>query len=216
MTIHGIYGLISPLFRRRRLRQFERMARPGACTQILDVGGTESFWKESRFRGNVTLLNVGDERFGPTSLVKARVVGDGCAIAFPDRSFDIVFSNSVIEHVGTWERQVLFASECLRVGKAVWVQTPAREFFIEPHLIAPFIHWLPRSWRRRLIRWCTVRGWAERPGPADIEAFLDEVRLISHGEMARLFPGCRILRERFLGLSKSYVAVRQAGEAPPA
>jgi len=136
------------------------------------------------------------------------VLGDGCALPFADKSFDVLFSNSVIEHVGTWERQQAFAREARRVGRRLWVQTPAREFFIEPHLIAPVIHWLPHSWQRRLIRNFTVRGWLERPGPRDVEEFLAEVRLLTFAEMQSLFPDCTIMRERFLGLTKSYIAVR--------
>jgi len=141
------------------------------------------------------------------------VVADGCALDYPDQSFDVGYSNSVIEHVGTFERQKAFAREIRRVGKAIWVQTPAQEFFMEPHLIAPFIHWLPRSWQRRLIRYFTVWGWLKKPTPAEVEGFLDEVRLITFAEMKELFPDCEILRERFLGMTKSYIAVRVA---PPA
>ena len=67
------------------------------------------------------------------------MVGDGCALKFPDKSYDIAFSNSVIEHVGSWERQQAFAKDIRRVGKAIWVQTPARECLIEPHYLAPFL-----------------------------------------------------------------------------
>ena len=90
----------------------------------------------------------------------------------------------------------------------LWIQTPARGFFIEPHHLTPCIHWLPRPWQRRLIRNFTLRGWIDRPGPAEIEVFLDEVRLLTLAEMQMLFPDCTILRERFCGMTKSYIAVR--------
>lgn len=135
--------------------------------------------------------------------------GDGCALPFADGEFDVVFSNSVIEHVGSWERQQAFAREARRVGRRLWVQTPAREFFIEPHLLAPFVHWLPRRTQRGLIRWATGWGWLTRPTPAQVDEFLAEVRLLTRREMTELFPDCEILTERFLGLPKSYIAVRR-------
>ena len=91
---------------------------------------------------------------------------------------------------------------------ALWIQTPAREFFIEPHLLTPFIHYLPRSVQARLLRYFTVWGLMTRPSPKEVAGFLDEVRLLTYREMQELFPDCQILRERFMGFTKSYVAVR--------
>ena len=79
------------------------------------------------------------------------------------RAYDIGFSNSVIEHVGSWERQQQFASEMRRVAKSLWVQTPAYECPIEPHYMTPLVHYLPLSLQKLIIRWCTVRGWIDRP-----------------------------------------------------
>jgi SAM-dependent methyltransferase len=183
--------------------------KPDPKHDILDVGGTENFWSESSYKGQVTMLNTETSRFGAGDEGRRKVVGDGCALPFADQSFDIVFSNSVIEHVGTWERQLAFANESRRVGKAVWIQTPAREFFIEPHLLAPFIHWFPRGLQRRLIGRFTPRGWMEWMDARAVEGFLDEVRLLTFGEMQRLFPDCLILKERLFGLVKSYTAMRR-------
>jgi len=189
------------------MRWFCTLLRPQPAERILDVGGASVFWAASPPASAVTLLNVAfGDRQDPRFIY---VQGDACALPFAAREFDVLFSNSVIEHVGTWERQQLFAAEARRVGRKLWVQTPAREFFIEPHLIAPFIHWLPLGWQRRLIRNFTVRGWLERPDRTWIDGFLREVRLLTYAEMQALFPDCTILRERFLGLTKSYIAVRR-------
>lgn len=135
---------------------------------------------------------------------------DGCRLPYPDRSYDIVYSNSVIEHVGSYEKQRAFASEARRVGKRLWIQTPAYEFFIEPHFLAPFVHWAPRNLRVKLIRFFTLWGWLEKPSPQRIQETVDEIRLLRYREMQELFPDCQILRERFLGvLTKSYIAFRE-------
>jgi len=54
---------------------------------------------------------------------------------YSDNEFDICFSNSVIELVGSFEDQRKFANEIRRVGRKLWVQTPARSFFFEPHYL---------------------------------------------------------------------------------
>ena len=124
--------------------------------------------------------------------------------------YDIVFSNSVIEHVGEWQDQQAFAREVRRVGGKLWVQTPARECPFEPHYLAPFIHWLPKHWQKRLIRWCTVYGWIQRPSSEDIAEMVTSIRLLKKSEMMALFPDCELLVETLWGVfPKSYIAVRK-------
>lgn len=213
MNIKSIYGRISPIFRRRRFRRFLERIQPQPHERILDVGGYAETWvPHAPCAKSIDLINlheapVTEAQAGSHGLTA--LVGDGTGLDFPDASYDIVFSNSVIEHVGDVEAQRRFAEEIRRVGGRLWVQTPARSFFIEPHYIAPFIHWLPKSLQAKLIRNFTVRGWVERPSPERVQALIDEIRLLSRREFAALFPDCEILSERFLFVFvKSYVAVR--------
>jgi hypothetical protein len=207
---HAIFRRISPFFRRKRIALFLKRLQPPRGATILDVGGYPGNWQEVALDAKITTLNLevapGSEQFDPRC---TPVAGDATHLTYADQSFDIVFSNSVIEHVGTWERQEQFASEARRVGKKLWIQTPARSFPIEPHYLAPFIHWLPRSLRRKLIRNFTAYGWLHRPNPAQVEMLLNEIRLLSEREMQMLFPDCTIVVERFLGIPKSYIALRQ-------
>ena len=119
-----------------------------------------------------------------------------------------MFSNSVIEHVGTFARQKSFANESRRVGKALWIQTPARSFFIEPHFLTPFIHFFPQPVQSRLVRNFTLWGVLARPTREEAKQFLSEIRLLSKSEIELLFPDCDIVRERVVGLTKSFIAVR--------
>ncbi len=220
MNILSIFQIISPIFRRKRMAWFLDQMQLSKQVRILDVGGRANFWNE--LHQEVKLLDIvnveGDRRsLTPVENRPWMRVGYGNALDldFEDKSYDLVFSNSVIEHVQTWENQVKFACEAERVGKALWVQTPAREFFIEPHYIAPFIHWIPIPLRRKLIRWCTIWGWLERPTQQRIDEVIAEIRLLSFKEFQSLFPNCEILRERFLGIfTKSYIAVRRPSEKP--
>jgi hypothetical protein len=209
MNIHRLYGAISPYFRRKRLRWFCEKLNVQSHEKILDVGGNPWCWDGAKLPNPITLLNLQyPDTIEQTTLSYIYVRGDGCAMPFTDREFDVLFSNSVIEHVGTWERQLAFAGEARRVGRKFWIQTPAREFFIEPHLLAPFIHWLPMSWQRRLIRNLTPWGWFTRPSSSAVDTFVAEVRLLTRPEMEMLFPDCEILEERIMGMIKSYIAVR--------
>ena len=132
----------------------------------------------------------------------------------PDKSYDIGFSNSVIEHVGSWERQRQFASELRRVARDLWVQTPAYECPLEPHFMAPFIHYFPRPAQKKMARWCTLWGWIERPSREQINFMVETTRLLRKSEMKQLFPDCEILTERLLWIiPKSYIAIRRKASA---
>jgi hypothetical protein len=212
MDIQRIYHLFIRGFRRRRMRDFARTFDPRASTCILDVGGTPYNWQLLDSDARVTLLNLRlPEEVDALPPQWVAVVGDATRLEFEDKRFDVGFSNSVIEHLGSWERQSAFAAEIRRVARGLWVQTPARSFPVEPHLLALFVHYLPLGWQRRLVRHFTLWGWISHPSQERIDRFLRETRLLSYAEMRELFPDCAIRRERFLGLTKSYVAVRTGG-----
>ena len=195
-------------FRKKRMIRFFDVMNPDSDTKILDLGGTCNNWDFIQTDSQITLLNLDsthDRRYKDN--IKF-IQGDALDITFTDNSFDIVFSNSVIEHVHTWENQKRFASEALRIGKKVWIQTPAREFFLEPHYITPFIHWFPKQLSMKLIRNFTLYGLIKRPTLEDVKKMVDEIRLISHDEMKELFPGCTIEVEKWMGFPKSYIAVK--------
>ena len=209
--IHQLWQLIFKTFRKKRFAQFVDQIQPRSHERILDIGGYPGTWEDhEQIAAEICIVNV-HEITAPSDPGRFRFqVADGCALPFTDQSFDIVFSNSVIEHVGDFERQKAFAREVLRTGRRAWVQTPAREFWIEPHFMTPFIHWLPEHWQHRLARNFSVWGWLTRPDARQVTAFIGDIRLITHAEMVQLFPGCEILCEKvFLGLfTKSYIAVK--------
>lgn len=208
--IHHVYRWFFNYFRPRRLEKF-RESFPEVMTpiDILDVGGTTYQWDYLKSPANVTILNTMPGSCDSKPDNYRFLQGDGRDLLFEDQSYDLVFSNSVIEHVGDTVDQKAFASELRRVGRMVYCQTPNKWFFVEPHLITVFVHWLPKRVQRRLIRWCSVWGWLAKPSKKEIDRFLDSTRLLTHRELERLFPDCRIERERILGLTKSFVVCRR-------
>jgi Methyltransferase domain len=213
-TIHSIYRQIFKIWRKRRFKLFLRTAEPSASDLLLDVGGFPGFWvSQPQPARQIDTLNVyavpWDFKDAPDHNIRP-LVGDGCSLAMPDKSYDIGFSNSVIEHVGSWERQQQFARELRRVANVLWVQTPAYECPIEPHYMAPFIHYLPPSFQKKIVRWCTPWGWLERPNSRQVGDMVDTTRLLTKSEMRQLFPDCEIITERLLWLiPKSYIAFRR-------
>ena len=200
---------LSTYFRRRRMQRFAREMNITSTTTVLDVGGTPECWDLLPVRPRITLLNTPRAR-GDLGGATAWVAGDGRALPFRDGAFDIVFSNSVIEHVGERESQRQFALETVRVGRSFWVQTPNRWFPVEQHLLTPFVHWLPRRWQRAFIPRCNVWSLLVRVTPDRrrfyIDHYLSDVRLLSAGELQELFPEAQVIRERFTGITKSLVA----------
>lgn len=193
-------------FRQRRMKQFFALFNPSRDIRVLDIGGTPQTWireSEGSAQFSVTLVNIRSNSVTESDRFVA-IRGDATELPFGDNVFDIAFSNSVIEHVGSWENQQAFAREARRVAGKIWIQTPARSFPIEPHLLAPYIHYLPKRLQHRIVRW-TPRGLFT---PDVVHEIVDEVRLLTYREVKQLFPDCRIIRERAFGLTKSYIAVR--------
>ena len=212
MKVPAIHCKVFVIFRRRRMGKFYEIFQPSCDARVLDIGGAPNTWLvESRYGAAfpVTLLNL---RFPDRDMLMdsrfSVVEGDATQLPFPNDSFEIAFSNSVIEHMTTMERQEAFASEARRIAKKLWIQTPARSFPIEPHLLTPFFQFFPTSLQKRMVRHFTLWGILTKPSPTEAEEMLCDIRLLTYREMKRLFPDCEILRERVLGITKSYVAVR--------
>jgi hypothetical protein len=207
MNMHRFYAPFQKYFRTRRMRQFEAMFEPASATRIIDVGGYELNWTLIDAAPQVLLVNLEDEDRRHGRFHKVR--GDGRKLPYDDNSFDIAYSNSVIEHVGDADDQDAFAAEIRRVAPRYYVQTPNRWFVIEPHLIAAGIHLLPRPLMRRLVRWFSVWGWVEKPDQATIDQVLAAIRLLDRKRMQQLFPDAEIRSETFLGMTKSLIAIRR-------
>jgi hypothetical protein len=198
-------------WRQRRFARFLALVAPLARpVRILDVGGDEGFWRSMGYSPawgfELTILNLAAT---PATLPHTRIVaGDARAMPeFEDRSFDVVFSNSVIEHLFTYEAQQAMAREVRRVGQRYWVQTPNRYFPIEPHFLFPFFQFLPRGARVWIAsRW--TAGWYSAPGDAVLAGRrVDEIRLLTTSQLRALFPLARIEREQVGPLAKSLIAL---------
>ena len=213
MNIHPLYNLFRPYFQRKRHQMFYRLMKPLNRERILDVGGDHWFWSvAAECKPHVTCLNLYIPQVVYDTKQFSYVQGDGRQLPYSDKEYDIVFSNSTIEHVGTFDDQYKFASEIRRTGKRYWVQTPNKRFFMEPHLITPFIHYLPQRFQEKLIRHFTIWGLVTKPSKEQINNFLASIRLLTREEMKRLFPDGTLYEERFLFFVKSFVAYKASDD----
>jgi hypothetical protein len=195
-------------FRKQRLLFFEeRIVTLHKPISILDIGGTIRFWKDENYDQRPFIITIVNLRQETSIYPNIKVLkGDACDLSiYKDHSFDIAFSNSLIEHLYTKERQQKMASETMRVGKYFFVQTPNRYFPIEPHFKFPFFQFLPKFLQIFLqTRTTLINGFKYDRTYA--ENIVNEIRLLSKKELIELFPNCSVYVEEFLGLPKSFVA----------
>ena len=207
--------------RRQRHQRFLQVAQPFAApVRVLDVGGTLEFWNANGLLNDAgfrfTLLNLASQGTGDARNVVS-VAGDARAMhQFSAGEFDVCFSNSVIEHVGTLFDQMAMAAEVRRVATAYFIQTPNAFFWIEPHFHFPFWQFLPIGWRTRLLQRRSF-GWMQREADyLTARAQVEQIRLLSGKEMQLLFPDAAVEHETVGPFVKSLIAIRRSPSAAAA
>lgn len=197
--------------RSQRMALFEALLGPLARPiKLLDIGGTVAYWQmrglTNRSDLDITIVNL-DQEPSPFSNIRS-ISGDATDLSiFPDQSFDVVFSNSVIEHVGPLDKQAKMAEETRRLAPRHWVQTPNYWFPIEPHFLFPGWQWLPETVRVAMLRRRGF-GWNGRcPDPAHALAVVRHAQLLGRRDLIEMFPTSIMVPERFAGLTKSWIVV---------
>lgn len=180
--------------------------------RILDVGGVEAYWRDKRQLISrpveITLINLESKETAKPGLVFLK--GNACHMPeLADNSFDVIHSNSVIEHVGQWSSMMSMAKEICRIAPSYFVQTPYYWFPIEPHARTPLLHWLPESLKFRLVmaRKCGPY-WSKAETVDDAMRKIQSSALLDKAMFSALFPDATIVPEKLFGLTKSLMAVR--------
>lgn len=204
-------------FRLKRFHHFVRLTEGLGSRQkplkILDVGGEEDFWTDKidllARPIEITLVNL-----RPIETLRKEfksVVASACSMLdFSDKSFDVVHSNSVIEHVGQWDNMRAMAREVRRLAPAYFVQTPYFWFPIEPHFRSVGFHWLPEPVRARRLM---SRRHGFVPKATGYDRAMHAVQgsnLLDKRMFSDLFPDGKLIVERVFGLPKSLMIIRGA------
>jgi SAM-dependent methyltransferase len=217
----SIFTYLSRISRERKLRLFYEWMKPVDGMWILDVGAEVADnptvdvqlidgypWKSC-----VCAVNIREES---VARIKRRYPqidarrGDARSLPWPDKFFDVVYSNAVIEHVGGEEDQRRMAAEIMRVGKRWFVTTPNRWYPFEFHLRLPLVTWLPRHgylWFGMLVHYNHVRRryvFGHK---------VDGLRLLTMSECRRCFPGSNIVKQRVTFMAETLLVV--GGEGMP-
>ena len=202
--LHRLRAMAMRRSRNAKLDDFYRFV--AAPCAVLDVGVSNVdhsaqenlFLKTFRFAPHLyTGLGVDDMQALQRQYADRRfVLYDGRIFPFADRTFGAIFSNAVIEHVGTPADQLLFIDEMLRTGQKVYFTTPNKFFPVESHTNVILLHWIA-PW---FYAWC--RRYRSFWTP-------DNLRLLSHADLQALMRRSkarrfRIQRNRLLGLTMTF------------
>ncbi|HEY3767920.1 MAG TPA: class I SAM-dependent methyltransferase [Candidatus Angelobacter sp.] len=160
------------------MKLFFDALQPDKSDTMLDIGGwlgeDGEFSALYNFFPRMTSINLIPVDHAHADFVQ----GDACEMPFESKSYDYVFSNAVIEHVGDYDRQQLMAQEIMRVArKGFFVATPNLWFPVDPHSYIPMLQFMPFSIRRRVLPCCDY--W-----------------MLSANRMQKLFPSAEIIITR--------------------
>jgi hypothetical protein len=197
---------------RCRARRWERFA--GAfpavsAMSVMDLGGTVRSWLRAPVRpASLHIVNLAPQDGDLPSWIR---IDQADACDLPPRiiggGYDLVFSNSVIEHVGGYAQRQRFADAVHKLAASHWVQTPYRYFPVEPHWLFPGFQFLPLASRAEISRRWPLAPRLAATREEGLRRAL-AVELLSRSEMEFLFPGSAIWAERVMGLPKSLIAVK--------
>ena len=155
------------------------------------------------------------EQEAPHDNITAQV-GDATDLSrFADDEFEVAVSNSVIEHLPTLELQERMAAEMRRVGRRAYVQTPTATSRWNPTTCSRSSAILPMRVRAFLLRRMDL-GWHKRQrDPAAALADVRSIRLLTGGELRRLFPARPDRARTGARLTKSYIVLDGWDEPQP-
>ena len=206
-------------FRSKRFEAVRRLIEASIAEKgsadILDLGGTETYWlvgedfiRANRSRLRITMVNTETVEIDQKGLFEFVLGSATDPDLFRGRRFDIVHSNSVIEHVGIWRDMQAFAANTRRLAPRYYVQTPNYWFPYEPHFRTPGFQYLPERVRAALIMRFSLGFFDRVADRAVADDIIYHHRLLSTRQMRTLFPDAGVSHEKFARLNKSIIAVR--------
>ncbi|PIR92980.1 SAM-dependent methyltransferase [Candidatus Falkowbacteria bacterium CG10_big_fil_rev_8_21_14_0_10_43_10] len=201
---------VSAYNRQKKWQKFINIMRPGSKTTILDAGFSDREYgpvdnfleKNYLYPQKITALGIDRPRefIKNYPLVKAICYG-GHKFPFTDKSFDIIWSNAVWEHIIGRESQLNFLREIKRVGCKAFITTPNRFFPVEVHTRLPLLHYLPKKVFDKILRWLG-KPWAAG-GYMDPLSLKEVKELLARAEIKNY----QIIKNKLFGLTLDYIII---------
>lgn len=201
---------ISGKLREKRLKFFyDFCSNLGKPVKILDLGGSDYHWKNSEFINNkdfhITVVNIENQNTNELrnfSFIK-RDVSD--LSFFEDKEYDVVYSNSLIEHIENFSKQKKLAEEIVRIGKHFFVQTPNYYFPVEPHFLFPFFQFFPDRMKIMFIMRYDLGWYKKEKDKVKAAGLAASIHLLKEQELKEIFPEGKIYYEKYLSFKKSFI-----------
>ena len=196
----------------RRIREIiEELIAVRGSVKVLDIGGELAYWKNMGWQNNaatIYLLNLDPVENKEQQEGYIQVQGNALELPYEMGEFDVVFSNSVIEHVGSKDNQKIFANEVRRVSSNYIIQTPSFWFPLEPHSMIPFFQFIPHSIRAVLIMVFNINYFPKAKSYQEAIKVSNDTLMLTRSGFQKLFPEAVIEVEYLYGIPKSYSVYR--------
>ncbi len=128
-------------------------------SSLLDIGtGSGHIISDiSRHCKKATSVDMFDERKIKKGYSFRKVENE--KLPFPNNTFDVAISNHVLEHVPNQKLHLSEIHRVLKKGGILYLATPNRWWWKDPHYQMPFITWLPRFIASPLFRTIKKKEW---------------------------------------------------------
>ena len=177
--------------------------------KIIDLGGSDYYWKQLNMTDNrdfeILILNNENQNTDSFSNIKFMKKDVRNLDFIKDKEYDLVYSNSLIEHLNSFEDQKKLANEIKRIGKRYFIQTPNYYFPVEPHFLFPFFQFLSVEMKTKLISKYDMGWYKKQTDFVKAKELAQSIRLLKENELKDIFGGCKIYKEKYYFLTKSFI-----------
>ena len=164
---------------------------------VLDIGGTQEYWEMMEYTDpnkiEVILINITEIQVTLPNFMAIQM--DATDLDLLEFDCDIVFSHSLIEHVD----HEIFSTIVRCFNRPYFIQTPNKNFPMEPHFLIPLFQFMPMWLKKLLLK--TIKS--------SIINEVEDINLLDKKELKRLFPNSEIYGGKIFGITQSFMVIKK-------